>query len=61
MYYTSIIKEYVEADGRLRSLSPWVSWYPGQKRISLDGEFTVEELEVFVHYMKIARDTEYAY
>ncbi len=46
------ITEWIQPDGHLHCLSPWVSWYPRDVRICLDGEFTIEELEALVSYMR---------
>ena len=40
------------ADGTLYSLSGYISWDVGDDEVSLDGEFTVQDLEFIINHIK---------
>ena len=42
----------IRSDGRPDSLGWWISWKTGDKRITIDGEFTANELEAIAWWMK---------
>lgn len=40
----------------LHSARAYINWAPGQKTATLDGHFSVEELEETVHFMRTNKD-----
>lgn len=50
--------EFLEKGG-LESLTNYVSWRPGEYRISLDGLFTADELEAMAWYMKLKEEEQH--
>lgn len=49
---TSDVQECVMPDGSLYSLGWYLGWSVGDKSITLDGEFTVEDLEAIITHIK---------
>ena len=47
-----ILNEFVQKDGGLYNLSRYTSWEKGSEKITLDDEYTVEELEAIVLWIK---------
>lgn len=47
-----ILGDTVQPDGSLFNGGWYVSWKPGDKDITLDAEFTIEDLEAIVAHMK---------
>jgi hypothetical protein len=39
-------------NGKLELATPWVYWKPGQEEISLDGDFSVDDLRAIVQHME---------
>ena len=48
----AILANYIQPNGRLYNVGGYVSWNPGNSKITLDGEFTAEELEAMAWWMK---------
>lgn len=53
-----IIEEYMEDDGSFCSYGHFIGWQPGAQKITLDSDFTVEELEALVWLMKNSTSAE---
>ena len=47
-----ILWDYIQPDGGLYCPGPYVAWTPGDKTITLDGEFDAEELEAVTWWMR---------
>jgi len=46
------ISTYIQPDGTLYCLGHYIHWTPGDQKITLDCEFTLEELKEIIHYME---------
>lgn len=46
-----ILGEAAKDSGELDCLGHYMSWRPGEKSVTLDSEFTLEELEAIVWWM----------
>ena len=51
-----IIRDAIDSDGTLYSLGWYVCWNGGEKSITLDGHFSVEELEAIVVYIQYQKE-----
>jgi hypothetical protein len=51
-----ILDAALDHDGGLYKLSDYICWTPGDQTITLDGEFTTEQLEAMVVYIKYRRE-----
>ena len=47
-----IIKDSLQPDGGLYWLAGYVSWNVGDRRVTLDGDFTPDELSAIADYME---------
>ena len=47
-----ILGNTIRENGNLSNLSEYVSWTKGDNEITLDGDFTIDELEAIVWWMK---------
>lgn len=47
-----ILKDAIQPDGSLYCLGHYMAWTPGSKTITLDDEFTLEELEAIEWWMR---------
>ena len=45
------LKDYIQADKSLKGNNEYVDWNIFDERISLDGDFTVEELEEIIEHV----------
>jgi hypothetical protein len=48
-----IIKEAIQPDGGLHWLAGYVSWNVGDRRVTIDGDFTPDELRAIADHMEI--------
>ena len=48
----NILKKYIQPDGGLYDLEHYMMYQPGDKSITLDDEFDVEELEAIVWWIR---------
>lgn len=51
-----ILKDNIEADGGLDNLGWYLCWEPGSDVVTLDGEFTLQELEAISLYVRHVND-----
>jgi hypothetical protein len=47
-----IIKEAIQPDGGLHWLAGYVSWNVGDRRVTIDGDFTPDELRAIADHME---------
>lgn len=40
----------------LHSPKVYIDWAPGQKAVTLDGDFSIEEMEEVIHFMRANKD-----
>ena len=54
----NIIKESLQPDGGLYWLAGYVSWNVGDRRVTIDGNYTAEELRAIADHMdKLSKST----
>ena len=53
-----IIKESLQPDGGLHFLAGYLSWNVGDRKVTIDGDYTAEELRAIADHMesKLKRD-----
>ncbi|HEX8310704.1 MAG TPA: hypothetical protein VF614_05260 [Chthoniobacteraceae bacterium] len=47
-----ILGGMIGEDGSLKATGEFISWEPGESSVTLDGHFTVEELEAIAWWMR---------
>lgn len=47
-----IIMDFIDLNGDLRFTSPWVAWGTGDNSVTLDGDFSADELEAIAWWMR---------
>lgn len=50
-----VLKEWIKPDGGLFCLGQYVAYTPGESTVVLDAEFSIDELEAIVWWMKNAK------